>query len=245
MTRRDPDGRPPDEIARYRSNKRILGGAVASVAGAYLLLVVGTRVAEEMAGGNAAAIAVAALGVALLVVGAVVAPWLLHRRHRQATAQALGVDVDLGRLWDNPDDVEALRERIVSVGLVRSGVSSHQREKDSGEGMTQSFVVTREGDTVDLEQAADPAAVVSHALWLARQLEIPLMDGRTSIPHTFMPEELSGLDDDLVRSEPEPEPEPESESEAETESESESEPEPESKEQVARARLAARARQRS
>ncbi len=181
-------------------------------------------------------------------------PILRTRRMRAAAEEALGIDLDLERLRKQPVDLDRVRDRIVSVGLVPTGQDVATEYGEYQSRLTQVFVVTDEGDDLDVAVHRDSREAVADALWLARQLQIPLMDGRTSFPHTFMPEELEELDEDLVRSESESESEPvcrttesesESESEPAPESESEPEPEPEPEEHLDRARRAARARQRS
>ena len=160
---------------------------------------------------------------------------MIKRRQRQIAARALGLDVDFGRWRESPGDLEVLRERVASVGVLRTGQSGDHQHKDYGEGLTQSFVITRDGDTIDLAADRDTARVVGDALWLAQQLQVPLLDGRTSQTRTLMPVELEGLDEDLVRVE----------SESETETETETESEAESEDPLDRARRAARSRQRT
>ncbi len=162
-------------------------------------------VAGKFPGQSTLVMVVTALGTAAILAAAGLAPWLVKRRQRQIAAETLGLDVDFGRLRESPADLDVLRERVVSVGVLRTGQSGDHRQKDYGEGLTHSFVITREGDTVDLAATRDPARVVGDALWLAQQLQVPLLDGRTSQTRTLMPAELEGLDEDLVRLESEPE----------------------------------------
>jgi len=176
--------------------------------------------------------------------------WFLRRRKRRRQQETLGMHADLDALRGDSALVEQLRERVVSVGVIKIGDQDGRRYNDATREHIQSFVITRDGENADIETHADSAHVIAGARWLAMELDVPLIDGRDSLHRSFSPAELAGVDDDLrvihtesepVRrtaesepmcrtTEPEPmcrttEPEPMCRT-TEPESESESEPDP-------------------
>lgn len=237
------DDRPPDAVEQHRWEKKTLAWVVGVVAaiGAALLA---AGIAIDLAGKGDSDPARFVVMIPFLVTLALLvgAPYLIRRRRRARQERVLGATLEIDILRADPRRLEGLRARVVSVGVIRTGDMDGGTTDSPTRELVESFVITHDGDTVDVESHTDPSRIVSRARWLAIQLDVPLVDGRDSLHRTFTPDELPGLDDDLRRVEGE------AESETESESGSESETEPETAREdpdVERARRAARARQRS
>ena len=123
--------------------------------------------------------------------------WFLRRRRRKRQEEALGMYVELDALRGDPSLVEQLRERVVSVGVIKIGDQDGGRYNDTTRELVQSFVITRDGENADIETHADSAHVIAGARWLAMALDVPLIDGRDSLHRSFSPGELEQVDDDL------------------------------------------------
>jgi hypothetical protein len=199
-------------VSRAHRKRRAVLGGVGGFLG-YLIVLGAFRL---FGNGDVAVVSIMGVVGAVALAGALfVAPALRKRRMQKEAELAIGVDLDIPRLRNAPADLELLAGRIASVGLLRSGEEGSSQLGEYSRKLTQSFVITSDGETVDMELGGRERGVIANALWLAQQLQVPLMDGRTSQTYTFMPDELGALDEDLVV--------PESESESESESETETE----------------------
>lgn len=150
--------------------------------------------------------AIAAVAAPFAVSAAILlaAPIALRRRRRKRQEAVVGMSIDLDELRSDPALVDQLRERVVSVGIVRIGDQDGGRYNDTTREHIQSFVITRDGENADIETHVDGERVISGARRLAMLLDVPLIDGRDSLQQAFSPAELAGVDDDLrvIESEP-------------------------------------------